>query len=620
MTRIKKCFFLKSLAVCLLTIRLVSDEGAVQEQLHSSSNDQILESFLNYLFKKTSAGYVIYGEKPLYLGNGRPPECLMPGSTKHKVATHTSLALNILQGLPEERESENYILVNPGSVNGLPQNNELMLINRKAFLKVVQENLALFKYKLGHDITPEKLLKTLTDTTQSFSTALGREIALQGIVLGYGTDNSISFERASEFTEAIVSNTPTSPPNKLPPFQTAEDDVFNQIEENTKKKSLWNKVKEEISDFSYYTQQTQEDTLKIPFGYHKNTKETKTLFKKYKSAESKLRREITKKNFLNNFLKLLKVSPQAFRTQSENSSNVLTKEEIEILPKLIAKSIQYTFSEQISPHFISGMKDAQEEKRYDDINAGKETEFLEILREQGFSSSNRRENAPESQAFLQKIGNNPEVVCLIKKRLYFQTLKMGSSKEFITPNCATVKANFLIRDINNKNIAGVYAGERPSKLDLENVIPGLAHGIIGMAEGDVREVYIHPDFAYGTYSEFGGGKTIQIRIELVSIEGNSDTPMIPSLQPIDVRHFAPTIENCEKFKALEEKYSYSCGANTGHHYKKGEPLINLDKVIEHIPSTTPSPLSEEEKNLIAKLNWMIYQRNLILDEPSDGVR
>jgi hypothetical protein len=149
--------------------------------------------------------------------------------------------------------------------------------------------------------------------------------------------------------------------------------------------------------------------------------------------------------------------------------------------------------------------------------------------------------------------------------------------------------------------------EGAQKFDLGNLIPGLSHGLLGMKEGEIREIFIHPDFAYGVYSNFGNGKPLQINVELVKIEkDNDDFSRLPLLQPFDARNITPKIKTCNEYQELRRKYNYSCGMRAWQHYKKAGNLVDLDTVIRLIMSNYSLP-SHEERVVISMLNWMIYQ-------------
>lgn len=129
-----------------------------------------------------------------------------------------------------------------------------------------------------------------------------------------------------------------------------------------------------------------------------------------------------------------------------------------------------------------------------------------------------------------------------------------------------------------------------------------------MEEGELRDIYIHPDFAYGSYSSFGAGQALKARIELIHIKESLDEEYPNLLQPFDVMHLAPRIRTCEEYATLQKKYNYLCGMRTWLHYKQAEPLICLEHIIEHLLSNESSPPEDQEKDLVSLLNWAIYSK------------
>ncbi len=567
----------------------------------SVSSETVLTSFFRDLIEETSAGYAIYGKKPLYLGDFSLPEWTAPGSKRHKDLNQCYLALNFLKQFPKNPAAKEYTLINNG--NDLFKSYRFMIINRNAFNNVFEENLPLFKYKLGWNISFDTLIKQFESLNNNDGKSSKNEPALQGITLGYGTDNAISWERLRSFMNAAFSTTPQCPPKKLPPLPTTEEELSDRIG-SIFKGSDWEKVKEETKDFSNHYIFNPEGNLKIFFAFHKGSEETQILLESYRKAQSMLDQLLSKKNFLNETLERLGIDAAPL-------SKTLSLPTKKRLSQILAKSVRFTFSERISSEFVAGWNDAINLSNSTSLLPDpKEVLFLKILDEKTFFSSVRREKTQESQALFQKIESSGGVSCLIPQKLYTRIIRCGKTKKQLTPNTKSILVNYLIKGVDGTPIGGTYKLEEPSKLNLEELIPGLAHGLIGMKEGEIREIYIHPDFAYGVHSEFGHGSALQVQVELIQIEEISDGFSLPYLQPIDVRAQTPIIKTCEDFKKLQKKYNYLCGIKTGLHYKKADNLINLNEVIELILSgDTQAPYTEQEREVISLLNWMIYQAN-----------
>ncbi|MCP5505679.1 MAG: FKBP-type peptidyl-prolyl cis-trans isomerase [Chlamydiales bacterium] len=549
--------------------------------------------------EETSAGYTIYGEKPLYLGDFARPEWVTPGSERHKDLNRSFLALTLF---PKKLRTGNYTVINNGE--DLSKCYRFMVINRNALRGVFEKNLPLFKYKLGWDISFDALIGRFEDLNRSPWKSSSCKPTIDGIVLGYGTDNAISWERLSTFMDVAFSTTPQCPPKKLLPLPSSEKEVNDRIE-SIFKNSDWKKVKEETEDFDNHYIINPEGNLKVFFAFHKRSKETELLLESYRVAQRTLDQALGQKNFLKEIMAKLGIDAVELSEQ-------LALPKVNQLSETLAKSLRYTFSENISSEFFTGMSAAEAIDTNHSLGSDdKEVEFLTILAEKTFSSVVRREKLTEAQLFFQNLEMEEGISCLIPQKLYTKTIKNGQSRQELTPRTGDISVNFLIKSFGGTPIGGTYKLEKPSKLNLNELIPGLAHGLIGMFEGEIREVYIHPDFAYGVNSEFGHGGPLAIQVELVKIEENLDDYNLPYLQPIDVRFLAPEIKSCKEYVELEKKYNYLCGLRAWLHYKKAKNLIDLDQVIRQIRSqATHSSYTEQERETMALLNWIIYQASL----------
>lgn len=81
---------------------------------------------------------------------------------------------------------------------------KIYLINKHAFLKVLYDNLTLFKSKLGEDFSPEKVLSHI-ENTKTLTPHLNHDEGLLGIVLGFEVESSLLFgERAPTISQTSL--------------------------------------------------------------------------------------------------------------------------------------------------------------------------------------------------------------------------------------------------------------------------------------------------------------------------------------------------------------------------------------------------------------------------------
>jgi hypothetical protein len=83
---------------------------------------------------------------------------------------------------------QNYILIKEPSITVCYATN-IIFINKKEFIKEVNQNIDVFKKKLGSYVTAETLLKEIEDKKR-FAPIIKNDEVLWGILLGYGAHNA----------------------------------------------------------------------------------------------------------------------------------------------------------------------------------------------------------------------------------------------------------------------------------------------------------------------------------------------------------------------------------------------------------------------------------------------
>lgn len=84
-------------------------------------------------------------------------------------------------------------------------------------------------------------------------------------------------------------------------------------------------------------------------------------------------------------------------------------------------------------------------------------------------------------------------------------------------------------------------------LDLAETIPGFAHGLQGMREGEKRHIFIHPALAYGALTTLPSCIGIIAKVELYEIDEKSSKPL-PLLKAMDLNW----VQNPSLLSSIEE--------------------------------------------------------------------
>jgi peptidylprolyl isomerase len=182
---------------------------------------------------------------------------------------------------------------------------------------------------------------------------------------------------------------------------------------------------------------------------------------------------------------------------------------------LISKNIQSAGIKFDIAHVIKGLQDA---------SSGKESPMTEMeciqaitAAQESFFQEQSAENLKKAQEFLSTNEKAENVISLEEGKVQYKVEQEG--------NGATVETHFspLIHYTGKLLDGTVFGSSKEDELmSLDEIIPGLKSGLIGMKEGEKRTIYIHPDLAYGSAGYLPPNSLLTFEIELV--KANSPIP------------------------------------------------------------------------------------------------
>ncbi len=120
------------------------------------------------------------------------------------------------------------------------------------------------------------------------------------------------------------------------------------------------------------------------------------------------------------------------------------------------------------------------------------------------------ENLKRAETFLAENSKHDGIVSLEEGKVQYVVSEKG--------NGAEVEAHFspLIRYTGKYLDGSVFGSSKEEEMiSLDEIIPGLKAGLLGMREGEKRTVYIHPDFAYGTNGYLPPNSLLTFDVEVV---------------------------------------------------------------------------------------------------------
>jgi peptidylprolyl isomerase len=120
------------------------------------------------------------------------------------------------------------------------------------------------------------------------------------------------------------------------------------------------------------------------------------------------------------------------------------------------------------------------------------------------------ENLKKAESFLSDNAKAAGIVALDEGKVQYRIMEAG--------NGAAVESHFspLIKYTGKYLDGSVFGASKEEELiSLDEVIPGLKAGLLGMREGEKRTVYIHPDLAYGTNGYLPPNSLLTFEVEIV---------------------------------------------------------------------------------------------------------
>ncbi len=122
------------------------------------------------------------------------------------------------------------------------------------------------------------------------------------------------------------------------------------------------------------------------------------------------------------------------------------------------------------------------------------------------ASMEREQKLRDAVAFLQENQKKENVVSMVEGKLQFEILRQGEGDRVEKLHSPLLRLTQEIR------------GERSSPLEqvvsLEEAFPGLQLGVLGMREGEVRKLYIHPELC----EDLTEGDLLTIEVSVMQVE------------------------------------------------------------------------------------------------------
>lgn len=553
----------------------------------------VLHVFFQNLIKESEVGYVLFNEKPVCIQGFYTKDPFCVGFSSHIEATALKEGARIWKQISNSagnNDSDIILNITENEDSNLQGQLHILAINIPLLRQVVNNNIVLFKYILGPTFSTDDFLNTLKTNKQHFYKLLKGNKVLIGIILGYGTENSLFGSRLESVMEILE--------NQRPPFLPL-DLVSRKVETEYLPFDLafgYTSIKEELESLEtkivVSTDKLSREKPEYIFGCIKDSLENKKFTKVLEETQTQIQIHLKSPKFLMKTLEKLGCKNH-IPCVEENFKFKYNEGKTEFI---IAKGIwdaleNYDF--EFLPSFIDGF-----EKRQTEIARGPREADLPSYRRVFMEA---RQNLLEANKFFNGLAQDSSYHCIIPKLLYYKTNhKEEISDENQHELVLLSYSVFSPSDHSIENQSHVW-------INLNNSISGFAHGIKSMKMNETRELYIHPSLAYGFDTSLE--KCVYLKV-IVTMEGFGDAD--EEITPIAIKNLS-FLADPSIIKQRDENYRLALENKGGRLAKHLERLTELDlcKVVDHMRLLYEnherfSLTSPREQSQINQIHWNIY--------------
>ena len=200
---------------------------------------------------------------------------------------------------------------------------------------------------------------------------------------------------------------------------------------------------------------------------------------------------------------------------AEETAQIKAKEDTKEVASL-SKALGHLIAQQLKENTIQvdmnlvtqGMQD-EEQGKDKSMTKEKCIEILASYQEKMFEEMSKK-NLKEAETFLTENGKKNETIKLEKGKLQYSIVKPGDGvcvEEFHSP-LLKYKGTFLDGQVFDEV-------QEPMVLALNETLPGFSRAIVGMKEGEVRKIFIHPDLGYGTDGTLPPNSLLAFEVEII---------------------------------------------------------------------------------------------------------
>lgn len=516
---------------------------------------KILEGFLRLGIKEEEYGYVLEGVKPLsirnFYGLGEFPisSSIEREEEQFKNTLLVQSALPIWNTFCSHQKKFVLKALPLNTADPITSTLEVQLVNTDKLTEVIENNINLFRYILGPSVQTGQLVHEIAYSDKPLEDLLKGNLVLTGIVLGFGSHNSLVGGRIEEIVSSSISkdSPPFSPKSYL--MEERGDHSLSVLSAKTYGYYYLDFAGGEQEELSqnppcrielHGSNMLQElralDALEEPlpsclrkarplliFGAYKGGPSNQPLFNQLKQAQKRVQKLLKQSDFLETVLEKI-VSEKPLVSTSKDavsySSAFCNPLDAQQWKQLILNVAQQFKEKEDQSAFIQAFLHPYQSAQASPKLIGASQATLKGLEK-------ALQNLEIANTQFETFSLDPSLQVIAPSKLYFKITQPGSGKRLSKED--RVRLGYVIEDLQGE----VLFANHDTWIFLSETVQGFAHGIQGMHLGEKRAFFVHPTLAYGVLTTLPPCIGLKIQVHLIDIDENSDG-ILPLLQPLDL--------------------------------------------------------------------------------------
>ena len=551
MSRIVLYFCIGIWPIAMLVSELSISAGAKIIHIENRRDYETLDQFFRMGILEEEYGYVLIGLKPISTRNFYGLDTFPIAADLQYTEKELINVLLVREAIPIWNRlclGQNHFVLktvplgNPESVVG---GWEIQFINISQLQKVIEKNIDLFRYILGPTTTTDQLVKRIAYSKEQLDDILQHDLVLVGIVLGFGSYNSLVGGRL-ETIQALSMSTdcaPFSSKGALLMQHKGEDQYYGSYyldyaggDDSLFKEHLTIPLQPTAGFINVIHEQTILEAMNDPlpvslqkkpgfvFGAFKGGCSNQPFFKCLQQVQTQIHSLLEKKKFLESVLeKIGKKKPLITCDASIVSKSTLPffrgSIKTEEWSYILQQALNHFEHQEGKSAFIDAFCKPSACSRRAPQMMGASLATLEGLKK-------ARHNLAIANAHFERLSSDSSLQMIIPKQLYFKIINTGSEKQLQESD--RVRVGYIIENGEGK----ILFANCDIWLYLTQIIPGFAHGIQGMHVGEERKIFIHPSLAYGALTTLPPCSELIITVHLLDFHKASN--VLPSLTPLNL--------------------------------------------------------------------------------------